>query len=334
MMAREVSMAELEQHLLSLPPGEYARSCLQAEDTTISRSRSSSSSSCCRACTLADNPLALKVYYSLRDNAEPLSPFRYAVSFHEATCTFISVHAPDERVHRTSASVTFYQVSPSFSSCAKEGDGPSPPSSGESSAPPIREEHLNISEQSLVTALPRSWAQNLEHVAAQLGKVARLATPCHLWLRPPHFSPTAIERPSLPPGYTLGCLRAEHAAYINEHWPYGRTPSTLAFIEHLIQHTANSCAFEESSGALACWALRQPYGAIGMVHTEPDHRRKGLAKVVVHHLGEMIAAQSDVVFCYITDDNVASQAMFKSLGFVKTAPVDWWHVLLPECTAE
>jgi ribosomal protein S18 acetylase RimI-like enzyme len=75
---------------------------------------------------------------------------------------------------------------------------------------------------------------------------------------------------------------------------------------------------------------QQEYGAIGMLHTAPAHRRRGLARRLASALADEIAARGAAApFAFIVRSNAASQALFGSLGFARRRPVRWVRFQAP-----
>ncbi|KAI8831856.1 hypothetical protein BC829DRAFT_494396 [Chytridium lagenaria] len=84
-------------------------------------------------------------------------------------------------------------------------------------------------------------------------------------------------------------------------------------------------------GSMVAWSLTHTNFAVGLTSTISTHRRRGLANICVASLAtaqrEWIkqitgATQSEVMevfvpFCYIADTNVASQSLFRRIGFTR-----------------
>ena len=56
---------------------------------------------------------------------------------------------------------------------------------------------------------------------------------------------------------------------------------------------------------------------MGLLHTDPEHRRKGFAKMCTLALSNHLTKKNVKPFVGIEDDNVASEELFKSMGFEK-----------------
>ena len=148
-----------------------------------------------------------------------------------------------------------------------------------------------------------------------------------------------------PPSINLSPLPADPAtsALIASHWPYS-SPTTSPLVHALLTHLDNSVGAwrdgdggEKGRGEVVGWVVRQLYGAYGMVHVMKEERGKGVGRAMVREVvrrdlewrkregGGGLREQVDVdgVFCYINDDNVASQRLFASVGFTRLFDVDW-----------
>ena len=70
------------------------------------------------------------------------------------------------------------------------------------------------------------------------------------------------------------------------------------------------------SGILVLMLDGSPF--IGSIMTAPEHKRRGLARTVcAASLGNLAADGHDRVVFYITDGNLASEGLFRSLGAVR-----------------
>ncbi|GIL69242.1 hypothetical protein Vretifemale_202 [Volvox reticuliferus] len=91
-----------------------------------------------------------------------------------------------------------------------------------------------------------------------------------------------------------------------------------------------------STSDAVAWILQYPDGSIGMAHTLPPHRRRGLMKRCVREVAERVLgwkrqggsggsrSASSEVFTYIVEGNTASIALFEGLGFQRSAERYHW----------
>ena len=159
-----------------------------------------------------------------------------------------------------------------------------------------------------------------------------------------HFAYTTLAPPSAPssppdPSLTVRPLPADEvtASLISSHWPYA-SPSTPPHIQSLLSHFGGVGAYRHDR--LIAWAVRQMYGALGMVHVVKEERGKGVGKAVIvevvrreserrqrertggaEETGEVVDDWTP--FCYINEGNESSVRLFTSVGFTSLFPVDW-----------
>ena len=128
------------------------------------------------------------------------------------------------------------------------------------------------------------------------------------------------------------------------------SPSAAGLIGDLISSRPSRCVFVR--GVPACWVLAQRYGALGMLHTQPHFRGRGLAALAVEALATAVITQqhptrqssatdpssSDTApavsahsadssaYAIITVGNDASESVFRARGFTKAESVTWLMV--------
>ena len=94
------------------------------------------------------------------------------------------------------------------------------------------------------------------------------------------------------PGARGGCkvrpLTTDDADVVDATWKY-RDQTSLERIQAHISCRL-SAGVQVDEGTLAAWALEQSYGAIGMLYTRAEFRRRGLAKMVVQSLARTMMA--------------------------------------------
>ena len=104
----------------------------------------------------------------------------------------------------------------------------------------------------------------------------------------------------------------------------------MQFFRHLITHYHSVGIFQKSeTGEMSQsppigWCLQYDYGSIGHLFVHEDHRRKGLAKVLIQHMCIQIAKDEQIPTSVVEKENTVSVSLFMSLGFVET---DSWLAL-------
>lgn len=161
----------------------------------------------------------------------------------------------------------------------------------------------------------------------------------------------------LPPGLLLGTLLPGDAEVVNEMWKY-KTGRSVEMVRSGIA-SRPSAGLRNADGRLISWIVLRSDGSMGLLHTLPEYRGKGLARQVVKFVslqirrwqyalqGEAAAARADgsggrkapeeadnlalaaslaqrvVPFCHIKLGNVQSEAVFRGLGFVEVNRATW-----------
>jgi hypothetical protein len=125
------------------------------------------------------------------------------------------------------------------------------------------------------------------------------------------------------PSYIMDTLALSDVQVVNDNWTY-KSPYSVDLITEMISKYHTSCIRLKSTGEAVCWVLEYPDGSVGMLFTQPEHRRKGLAKICMQDISrKVLAAGGGEVYCYATKPNIASYTMLTSLGFVSTGDFIW-----------
>ncbi|XP_055839994.1 uncharacterized protein LOC129907695 [Episyrphus balteatus] len=135
---------------------------------------------------------------------------------------------------------------------------------------------------------------------------------------------TALTFDTTPPkGITLSQLQEEHIDTVNNVWPF-RTTGSEVFVGRLIRFNQSIGAFDEN-GKLISWCLTLPIGALGLLQVEESHKRKGFGSLMVRCMAKMNAERGVETIAPVVDENTASRAMFRGLGFQEIDQVFWFH---------
>lgn len=81
-------------------------------------------------------------------------------------------------------------------------------------------------------------------------------------------------------------------------------------------------------GKPVCWCLLHLEKSLGMLYTQPEHRRKGYALEVMTALCNMVIAKGDIPYAYIVCDNVASQNLALKYNLERVRPADYFLINL------
>lgn len=187
-----------------------------------------------------------------------------------------------------------------------------------------------------------SEAATPEGLALGLGFKPAWSTGCGMYMyRGGRRNPLPVVKDP-PPGCVIRPLTLEDAELVNSRWEY-RSDDSMHLIRRMIDISASSdhdskkrggCLGVEVNGELVAWVLRYLDGAVGMIWTEEGHRRRGFASTLISAvMADFMNQQRDerdmvdicgrFLFAFVVDENDASQAMFRRLGWSRETSADW-----------
>ncbi|XP_031593530.2 glycine N-acyltransferase-like protein 3 isoform X2 [Oreochromis aureus] len=114
----------------------------------------------------------------------------------------------------------------------------------------------------------------------------------------------------------ISSLNISHVDLVNKTWKFGGDEKGYRTIENLISNFP-SCCITDGQGQPVSWILVYDYCALGILYTLPEHRGKGLAKILISILAKKLHAEGYPVYCYIEEDNVLSYKLFRNIGFIE-----------------
>ncbi|CAN9499947.1 unnamed protein product [Ophioblennius macclurei] len=117
-------------------------------------------------------------------------------------------------------------------------------------------------------------------------------------------------------GISVSSLDESHTGLVCQTWKFGGNEGAFQMIRNMIV-SFPSCCVLDADGKPVSWILTYPSCAIGMLYTQPEHRGKGYARVVVKSIAERNRALGSPVYCFIEEENVLSYGLFKSMGFTE-----------------
>jgi serine/threonine protein kinase/SAM-dependent methyltransferase len=127
-------------------------------------------------------------------------------------------------------------------------------------------------------------------------------------------------------GYAFHALGLEHAEAVNATWKF-RSESSLKKIQSIIASGRTMAAFANDNDEVpVSWMVTYENGSMGMLFTQREHRRRGLASAVAKRLVQdhHLPTPESRPFLYIEVGNHASMRLFgERLGFQAQADVAW-----------
>ena len=120
----------------------------------------------------------------------------------------------------------------------------------------------------------------------------------------------------LPIGYTTGNVSKDMTGLVNSRWTHAARDSTGTITKTLRWGFPSACVFSDS-GTPVAWALQKYYGFVAHLHTEKDHRRKGIGKYVLAQITKQIIQRGQISYAAIEKDNATSMHMFENMGYTR-----------------
>ncbi|KAG8434891.1 hypothetical protein GDO86_013015, partial [Hymenochirus boettgeri] len=112
------------------------------------------------------------------------------------------------------------------------------------------------------------------------------------------------------------CLSPAHSSLVDDSWSFGGNYSSKEYVTLCLKSLPSCCILK--SGSPLSWVLCDHYGAMRMLYTVPQERRKGLGSKTCSVLANILQEHGRPVYCHVEEENIPSQLMFKSLGFQET----------------
>ena len=114
----------------------------------------------------------------------------------------------------------------------------------------------------------------------------------------------------------ISSLDESHISLVNKTWKFGEGEHSVEFIKNMIRYLPTCCVLD-TDGQPVAWILTYNYCALGMLYTQPEHRGKGYAKILISAISKKLHTQGYPVFCFIEEENQHSFRIFNSLGFTE-----------------
>ncbi|MBI5489330.1 MAG: GNAT family N-acetyltransferase [Deltaproteobacteria bacterium] len=149
----------------------------------------------------------------------------------------------------------------------------------------------------------------LEHVRRHFEVIAEI--PALLYV----LADRSDFRPALPVGEPLGELAPDDATLVSDAWTVHDFESPAArtsYVRSCIERGPSAAVLHE--GRPVSFVLTHGDGSFGILHTDPEFRRRGLGRRVLSALVEKLLRGGREVFAYVGSGNVASIALMEATG--------------------
>ncbi|KAH8244564.1 hypothetical protein KR038_002426 [Drosophila bunnanda] len=125
-----------------------------------------------------------------------------------------------------------------------------------------------------------------------------------------------------PVGFYLKSLGIKDAQVIVDHWKWS-VPGSLFFFQRQIAFNISVGLYEEESNELVAWCIRAPDGLLAALQVKDSHKRRGFGVLVVKEFSRRVALQGQDVMAEVDQDNKASAALFRKMGFELFDQSNW-----------
>jgi ribosomal protein S18 acetylase RimI-like enzyme len=165
--------------------------------------------------------------------------------------------------------------------------------------------------RAILFGLPRPL---LEHVRRSFEVVTELPATLYVLAAPADFRPAPEAEPP-------GALAPQHAALVADAWTvhdFDSPKARLDYVRSCVARGPTAAVLHE--GRPVSFVVLHSDGSVGMLHTEPAFRGRGLARRCLSQLVRRLLARGSAVFCYVAEDNVASGALMEATGLRPVQP--------------
>ncbi|XP_028279356.1 glycine N-acyltransferase-like [Parambassis ranga] len=160
------------------------------------------------------------------------------------------------------------------------------------------------------TSLPHM--EILKTVASEKGVQSHNLAVCHMMMLTDVSHLPSIDSS----GISLSSLDESHIGLVNQMWKFGKDQVAVRMIQNMIINFPSCCVLD-AEGQPVSWILTYASCAMGMLYTQPEHRGKGYAKVLVSTMAKKLHSEGYPVYCFIEEENTVSYKLFKDMGFTE-----------------
>ncbi|XP_059215558.1 glycine N-acyltransferase-like [Centropristis striata] len=165
--------------------------------------------------------------------------------------------------------------------------------------------------QSFCIEINRHHMETFKAVASEKDVSSRKVAVCHMMRLEDVSNLPSIDSS----GISLSSLDESHVGFVNQTWKFGDN-AAVRMIRNMLANFPSCCVLD-AEGKPVSWILTYASCAMGMLHTLPEHRGKGYAKVLVSTMAKRFFTEGYPVYCFVEEDNKVPYKFFKNLGFIE-----------------
>lgn len=132
-------------------------------------------------------------------------------------------------------------------------------------------------------------------------------------------------------------LSATDALKVNNRWP-AAGKGTLEMLQASIELVGSAGVYIKNSEGpdnnsdnhfekleLVSWAIALPFGSIHALHTEPNHQRKGYARLTMQAVSQCVSKNLRIPLVQIYKSNDTSKSVNEKVGYTYSHDINLLH---------
>uniref|UniRef100_A0A1X7UK66 GCN5-related N-acetyltransferase Rv2170-like domain-containing protein n=1 Tax=Amphimedon queenslandica TaxID=400682 RepID=A0A1X7UK66_AMPQE len=178
----------------------------------------------------------------------------------------------------------------------------------------VIDSHLDKAQQPLIMG-----CEEVLQEINKLGMNQKFSTPSFRYVYKQNN--TRINRPALPEGYIIDSIHSSDVEYVVSKWePAKDSPKMKQLMRHFIANYPNTAIYDTLTEPPrpVSWNVSSGLGIIFHLFTDEEHRRKGLAFMVITEMTQKILAKGITPVGYVFIDNIKGQRFFEFSGYTNT----------------
>jgi len=134
---------------------------------------------------------------------------------------------------------------------------------------------------------------------------------------------------SIPDDIYVAPITEEHAEIVNEEWPH-KSEGSVHFVRSMLMLNGGLGLFDKNTNQLLSWLLKNDQLIPGFLQTIGSAKRRGLGSLITQIFCKQYAEEENLdLLVFIVHDNMASQGLFRKLGFKQLNKISWLRVIVP-----
>ncbi|CAB1453682.1 unnamed protein product [Pleuronectes platessa] len=172
--------------------------------------------------------------------------------------------------------------------------------------------HCDCLQTNACAAISHRHLETFNAVASEKHVSSKKLAVCHMMILEDISKLPSVDSS----GMSLGSLDESHVCCVSQTWKFANDDEAVGMIRNMITNFPSCCVLDAQRRPVS-WILTYASCAMGMLHTLPEHRGKGYAKVLISTMAKRLHTQEYPVYCFIEEENLVSYRLFKTMGFTE-----------------